>query len=560
MNRRHFVRSTGLSLGALLIGRKGRALPWERSERHGIKFPDEVSAISDVSSFPLQSNDGKTWTSRGTQIHLSDVRDAVAVDVHSQESDLRFIILTWKCPKSPSTACLGDQWERSYGDLHWAPIAQKRILPWYFLEYDGMVTNGFGVKTGCRSMCFWQAGTDRLLLTIDVRSGGGAVRLGDRILRAAEIVTREGIEGESPFASARAFCAAMCESPRLPKMPVYGLNDWYFTYGNNSAELILEHADLLADLAPQSANTPFCVIDAGWAKKSSRRPEDPAWADDYQHSNAKFPDMASLAEQIRRRGMRPGIWVRPLCGGTEDDRKKLLPPIPGREDPTSPVLDPTIPENIEKIRSYFTLYPQWGYDLIKHDYSTWDVFGKWGFQMVESRDVTTGHWRFNDSSLTNAEVILNLYRAIREAAGATILIGCNTISHLSAGLFELQRIGDDTSGVEWERTRKMGVNTLGFRIPQHRAFYAADPDCVGLTTQVPWEKNTQWMRLVAESGTPLFISAQKEAVGEEQRAAIRRCLKTASESNPAGEPLDWLDNQFPRTWRLLGREVQFDWF
>src|SRR5205823_11246671 len=113
-----------------------------------------------------------------------------------------------------------------------------------------------------------------------------------------------------------------------------------------------------------------------------------------------------------------------------------------------------------------------------------------------------------------AEIILDMYQAIREAAGPMYLIGCNTVSHLSAGLFELYRIGDDTSGEEWDRTRKMGVNTMGFRLVQHNTFYAADGDCVGLTPKVPWAKNEQWLRLLAESGAPLFISAQREAVGE----------------------------------------------
>ena len=105
----------------------------------------------------------------------------------------------------------------------------------------------------------------------------------------------------------------------------------------------------------------------------------------------------------------------------------------------------------------------------------------------------------------------------------------------------------------------MGVNTLGFRLPQHRTFYSADGDCVGLTTQVPWEKNKQWMQLVAETGTPLFISAQKEALGESQRAFIKQSFATASRPVPDAEPLDWMEGQTPSSWRLMGRQVEFNW-
>ena len=44
----------------------------------------------------------------------------------------------------------------------------------------------------------------------------------------------------------------------------------------------------------------------------------------------------------------------------------------------------------------------------------------------------------------------------------------------------LNRTGDDTSGRIWERTRRMGVNTLAFRLPQHNTFYHIDADCVGI--------------------------------------------------------------------------------
>jgi alpha-galactosidase len=105
----------------------------------------------------------------------------------------------------------------------------------------------------------------------------------------------------------------------------------------------------------------------------------------------------------------------------------------------------------------------------------------------------------------------------------------------------------------------MGVNTLAFRGVHHDAFYAADADCVGLTPQVPWEKNRQWMELVANSGTPLFISAQPEAVGAEQKPVIRECFERASRKLPVGEPLDWLKDAWPRKWKLNGKTRSFDW-
>jgi len=268
--------------------------------------------------------------------------------------------------------------------------------------------------------------------------------------------------------------------------------------------------------------------------------------------------MGQLAQKIRQIGMRPGIWTRPLCGSEKDSKSLMLPLIKGRVE-NNPVLDPTIPENLERIKSYFKLYKNWSYEMVKFDFTSYDIFGKWGFEMIKDGRMTEPAWNIYDQSKTNAEIILNLYRVIRESAGETYIIGCNTISHLSAGLFELNRIGDDTSGNEWARTRKMGVNTLAFRGVQHGTFYAADGDCVGLTNKVPWAKNKQWMELLAKGGMPLFISAQPDATGIEQKAAIKECFKLASSELPVGEPLDWMETAFPKTWKFNGKMEHFDW-
>ncbi len=313
----------------------------------------------------------------------------------------------------------------------------------------------------------------------------------------------------------------------------------------------------MTDLAPDTNNRPFSVIDAGWATYSPLLPGDGGFMDDFSKPNDKFKDMAALADDIKKLGMQPGLWTRPLCAKHDDKTNLLLPKIPGRDDPKAPILDPTIEENIARIQYNISTYKHWGYKLVKHDYTTYDISGKWGSKMTDT--ITSPGWSFNDKTKTTAEVMNNLYHAIREAADDMYIIGCNTMSHLSAGVFELNRIGDDTSGKDWSRTRDMGVNTLGFRIPQHNAFYATDADCVGLTNDVPWAKNKQWMQLVAESGTPLFISPDPKALGEEQKVMIKQCFANAAKVQPTGEPLDWMNNSLPQKWKLNGREVDFDW-
>ena len=115
----------------------------------------------------------------------------------------------------------------------------------------------YGVKTGPNALCFWQVDEEGVSLTLDVRSGGRR-RASRRAVAwtAATVVMREGADGETPFAAARAFCRLLCDSPLLPKQPVYGGNNWYYAYGNSSHEQILDDARLMASVAPGRRQSP----------------------------------------------------------------------------------------------------------------------------------------------------------------------------------------------------------------------------------------------------------------------------------------------------------------
>ena len=554
MDRRKFIQLSGGSMAALIIN----PLPFSNlPPQYLLALPDEVYATAGDKLLPLSSTDKLTWSNRDIIVTLKQQTTQLGIEVQSTTLPLSNIHLKWKYTANPKSKYLGDHWERTYGDVSWQSPEASKKMPWYFMEYDGKDTHCFGVKTGGNSICYWLAGSSSIQLIMDTNSGGEGVQLGTRKLHAADIITTKSNTNETPFTTGKRFCKMMCAAPKLTKQPVYGINDWYFAYGNNSSALILQHTALLASLVTNTENRPFSVIDAGWAKYSPFVPDDGGWGDDFSKPNDKFKDMGKLATDIKNLGMHPGLWTRPLCAKYNDVKSLLLPSIEGRNDVKQPVLDPTIEENIERIKSNFTLYKQWGYEMVKHDFSTYDIYGKWGFEMKDS--MTPAGWHMNDNTKTNAEIILHLYKAIRQAAGDMYLIGCNTISHLSAGVFELNRIGDDTSGNEWERTKKMGVNTLAFRSIQHHNFYAIDGDCVGVTDKVPWAKNKQWMQLLAESGAPLFISAQPTAVGAEQKEFIKKCFVSAAKKLPVGEPLDWLETATPAKWKLNGEIVNFDW-
>lgn len=553
MNRRNFVKLSATTTAALLFSR----ITYGVAEGPLLHAPDEVWADTGAGWFRMKKAGSALFTLNDIEVSLVKNGNALGVYLQSPGKQLACIRMKWEYDVKPGIKTFGDSWERTYGDAGWKTSGGTKKNAWYILLHDERQTACFGVKTGCSAFCWWAVNPGSLELTMDTHSGGAGVELGSRKLHAGDIISTESMPAENPFATARRFCKLMCEKQRLPKQPVYGINDWYYAYGNNSSSLIKETTALMAELVTDTNNRPFSVIDAGWAVYSPYLPGDGGWADDFSRPNDKFKDMHVMADDIVKLGMRPGLWTRPLCAKYNDSRTLLAPKITGRDDPKNPVLDPTIPENIERIKYNLSVYRQWGFELVKHDYTTYDIFGRWGVEMTDS--MTQPGWSFYDKSKTNAEIINHLYHTIREAAGDMYVIGCNTVSHLSAGVFELNRIGDDTSGKEWGRTRKMGVNTVGARMHQHNIFYAADGDCVGLTNQVPWDKNKQWMQLLAESSAPLFISAEPAALGAEQKALIKQSFANAAKVQPIGEPLDWLDNSLAAKWKLNGREVDFNW-
>ncbi len=492
-------------------------------------------------------------TAAGGRVRLEETTAGLRILCHSTEP-LRRILLRWNTAIPRHAAVLADHWERGYGDREWRGLVAERVLPWYAIVHDAKfdTSAGYGVRTGASSFASWRIDQQGVTLVLDVRNGDRGVVLGNRELCAAIVVSLSSNVGESPFAFGQRFCKSLCAAPRLSPKPIYGGNDWYSRYGENSAETVKQDAGLIRELSPDRSNPPVFVIDAGWSPTGSCN------GAPYDRGASGFPDMASVAAWMRSHEIRPGIWIRPLLTTEKVPaswRVSQKHPFGGQ---TSSYLDPSIPEVLDLVKTDIHRLVAWGYEVIKHDFTTYDILGRWGFEM--GGEITSGGWSFADRSRTTAEVITALYQAIREAATSSIIIGCNTLGHLTAGLYELQRSGDDTSGRHWERTRKMGINTLAMSMIQHNHFFSVDADCVAIMSDVPWKLTQQWLDVVARSGTPLFVSPHPQATGKEQRKAVQHALGLAAMAQSPGEPLDWLWTTSPEQWKFAdGTTKTYQW-
>ena len=469
--------------------------------------------------------------------------------VTSQETPISYVRLSFKKEFSDKALLLGDTWERSYGDLEWQKQPYSRIMPWYFFAKDDTKTYAYGVKVRPAAMCAWQVEHDEICLTLDVCNGSKGVQLNGRKLLAAEIVS--SVYNTDVFSACKAFCKVMCSDGLRLGKPAYGGNNWYYAYGESSQEEIVRDAEMVAKLSEGLENRPFMVVDAGWEKNVLAGP--------WNELKESFKDMQQLAQDIQAFDVRPGCWIRPLYYvGVEFPQNWVLRDMVFA-DQQGAVLDVTVKEAREYVMKNIRTVKEWGYELLKHDFTTMDFFGGYAFEFEDFMTRKKEAWSFFDRTRTNAEIIVEFYQDIRKAADGMIILGCNTLSHLSAGLVEIQRIGDDTSGVEWDRTTKMGVNTLAFRLCQHNVFYTIDADCVGITKKIDWEQNVQWLDLLANSGTPLFFSLSPDSYTDEIFEALHSALVVNAQQADICEPMDWLETKTPKKWKVNGEIKEFHW-
>jgi alpha-galactosidase len=512
-----------------------------------LQTPDYVRVVTEEKSVLAEHKNG-IFRHDDVCVSFQQIPSGTEIMMTAGQTPVRFLMLRYQVKLSGEDYYLGDAFERGYGNFEWRHLNPHRVMPWYFLISDKTESAGIGVMVRPNAMCFWMCDSQGISLWLDVRSGVQGVILNGKKTELATIVCEHSKDQENAFSFAKRFCQSLCEDPILPKTPVYGSNNWYYAYGNSSEQEILSDSDLLAELTEGLTNRPFMVIDDCWqelalTKGAAGRP--------YERGNNRFPDMKGLAAKMKAKNVRPGIWIRPL------ETNEMFLPDNLRSFRDRNALDPSVPEVLELIGEDIRRVTDWGYELVKYDFATYDFYGAFfpeGKDMLKKKG-----WTLHDRSRTSAECIKALYKTLYDNANGAILIGCNVIGHLAAGFIQLHRSGDDTSGYSFDRTAMMGVNTLAFRLAQHQAFFDIDADCVGITENIPWEYNRRFLNLLADSGTPLFVSAKPGVITEEMKKDLKAAFRKAALQTSSMEPLDWFETTLPENYLVNGALKQYQW-
>ena len=486
-----------------------------------------------------------------------EVSDGSArVTVYPSGAPVKFLKLRFEGDMSDAVSVLGDQWERS-GDgafIEWRSLMPHRPLPWfcYVKMKDRVVC--YGVKTGTDCFAFFNVDRRGVTLFLNLMSGSRGTDLKEP-LKACEVVELAGKEGESAYSVAKRFAKMMCDKPVLPKAPIFGVNNWYWAYGKISHESVMAETDYLLRMTEGVRNRPYMILDDGW--QLNRTYGTGAYIGGPWLPNDRFGDMRRTADAIHCKGAKTGIWFRPLLTlGDVPEEAKLE-----RFSAGGFILDPTHPYTLERVKNDARTICSWGFDLLKHDFTTMDILGISPFTS-EKHTVTnfSGEKHFFDNSITTASAIKRLYSAVAEGAGNADVIGCNTVGHLTAGIHSIYRVGGDTSGRSFEWSRKNGVNSM-MRLPLNDAFYRVDPDCAAFTERVDADLNLDFLEMCAITGVTTLASVTPDILTRDQMKRINEIYRIADKDDARYGIADYEYNANPEVFTddISGKSVEFDW-
>lgn len=415
-----------------------------------------------------------------------------------------------------------DQWERcgSNSYLEWRSVMPHRPLPWFCYVKAGEYTVCYGVKTGADCFAYWQIDAYGVTLFLNLCSGTGGTDLKEP-LTACEVVEMVSEPGEDRYRAAQRFSARMCNAPVLPTEPVFGVNNWYWAYGRISRESVRAETDYLMQMCAGTTHRPYMILDDGW--QLNRTYGTGAYIGGPWLPNERFGSMEDTVEMINSKGAKAGIWFRPLLTlGDVPEEAKLAPFQAG-----GVLLDPTHPYTLERVERDAATLRGWGFDLLKHDFSTGDILGFTSLAPEErSFQLCRGDRDFFDKTVTTATAIKRFYAAIQRGAGQADVIACNAFSHLIAGIHSMCRVGGDTSGRSFEWTRRFGVNSV-MRLPLNDRLYRVDPDCAPFTEKVDLDLNLDFLEMCAITGMTTLASVTPGILNDAQMERINGIYRIA---------------------------------
>jgi alpha-galactosidase len=340
---------------------------------------------------------------------------------------------------------------------------------------------------------------------------------------------------------------------RVPEDPPTGWCSWYFFYGENTAQDVLDNIRAMEEHA---LPLDVVLIDDGYQT---------AIGDWFSLDEAKFPNgMEPVSEAIRQSGRQVGIWTAPFGVAADSQlfadhpdwilRDESDEPIVGWEHwgTTCYALDCTRPEVLDWLGETFKRMKQeWSASFFKID-----------FLFAAARPGER-----HDESATRAQALRRGVEAIRKAIGGkAFLLGCGAPLGPCLGVVDGMRIGPDVDP-NWHPIWRHDLSSVSTqnalrnvitRAPFHGRLWANDPDCVlvrqrGDNMDLTLNEMRTVVALVGLSGGLTLNSDDLNTIDPGRLKYLRQILPP---TGVPARPLDLFDREMPRLFLL---PVERDW-
>jgi len=364
---------------------------------------------------------------------------------------------------------------------------------------------------------------------------------------------------DDPFTALETYAQAMADVHRVRLNPIInGWCSWYYSHEYINEDEVLRNADFAArELKPYGLE--YVQIDAGWFRTYG----------DWE-GNQNFPHgMKWLAEQIRQRGLRAGIWLAPYCiaEGTEvferhqdwlitDSEGKVRQCGGGMSTPQAGPygvpslmkkiygLDITHPEAAAWMRDAFRkVADDWGYDFIKIDFVEWSLLSA---------------ERYYDPAVSQAAAYRKGFEIIREAIGHNRhLLDCGPMNN-TVGLLDSARIELDLPHLTWEQyTGHFNSNApaMAKRYYFNGKTWINDADHLGLALLTPSQARAAASIIALSGGT--LISGDRLVDLDPARLSILQKVYPAY--GVAARPIDLFMADRPEIFELPVKTKFGEW-
>jgi hypothetical protein len=318
---------------------------------------------------------------------------------------------------------------------------------------------------------------------------------------------------------------------RCPKAPT-GWMSWNTYFDKATADDNLSEARI-----GQKYLQPFgCEIWSieSWQGNSDQLPVSNFYNMNLEASERKFPKgMKKLADDIRKLGFRPGIWMAPFGTGNKefydahkdwflhDKNGKPISCWNGRY-----TLDPTVPEAREHLKNIHKIASrEWGYEYFKIDGMSGRSHG-YCAHLYERPEIKAC---FRDPSCKNPFELC--IKAFREGMGEDrLFLACQGHTSGPEALYaDASRIGSDIVSVnkpaQWHGVFNQGRCIMNQAFT-HNIVLIADPDTL-LVHDLPLEEARVSTTVVAMPGQLTFFGDKLAGLSEERMKMLQQTLPVA---------------------------------